>query len=157
MILFKVRKGSEGPGQGYALGPGHSPLTSRQEGSHVPSVLGPCPRLLLVIPRTCPLSVVGRKWSSLNMPIMLEEPISPLCTRPCSAVSPVPVPGRSPRTRSRLCLAPFALKAPDSSTRASAQPSSVPTPRGRAPSSVPGPSLIKALSASPSGCFRLPG
>ena len=70
------------------------------------------------------------------------------------------VPGRSPRTRSRLCLAPFALKAPDSSTRASAQPSSVPTPRGKAPgapSSVPGPSLIKALSASPSGCFRLPG
>lgn len=62
------------------------------------SVLGPCPRLLLVIPGMCPLSVVGRKWSSPNMPTMLKETISPLCSHPYSAVSPQAQQGGEPRT-----------------------------------------------------------
>lgn len=151
----KQRGSWAGPPPGsWALTP-----SCRQEGSRVPSVLGPCPQLLLVILGTCPLSVVGRKRPSPNMPTMLEETISPLRPRPCSAAFPVPVPGRRPRTRSRLCLAPSALRAPDSSTRASAQRHAhLP---GLKPPELPaaslGPSLIKAFSASPSGCFRLLG
>lgn len=70
MILFKVRKSIEGPGQGHALGPGLSPLTSWQEGSHAPSVLGQ------LCPGSLPPITSGHPW---NVPTLCggEEVVLP--------------------------------------------------------------------------------
>lgn len=151
----KQRGSWAGPRPGsWALTP-----SCRQEGSRVPSVLGPCPRLLLVILGTCPLSVVGRKRPSPNMPTMLEETICPLRPRPCSAAFPGRCQGGGRGPGAGFAWLPSALRAPDSSARASAQQHAhlpglkPPEP----PAASLGPSLIKAFSASPSGCFRLLG
>lgn len=150
----KQRGSWAGPRPGsWALTP-----SCRQEGSRVPSVLGPCPRLLLVILGTCPLSVVGRKRPSPNMPTMLEETISPLRPRPCSAAFPVPVPGRRPRTRSRLCLAPICAEG-SGQQREGQRPAACPPPRVKAPgapSGFPGSQPHKSLFRISLGLLQAP-
>ena len=75
------------------------------------SVLGPCPRLLLVIPGMCPLSVVVRKWSSPNMPTMLKETNLPDLLSSLLCCVSTGSAGRRAKDRSRFCLAPSGLRA----------------------------------------------
>lgn len=159
MILFKVRKSSEGLGQGHALGPGLSPLPVGRKAAVC---------LLSWVPDPdCFWSSLERAhspwWGGSGPPLTC-----PPCSRrpsPRSALVPALLRfqsrcqggGRGPGAG--FAWLPSALRAPDSSARASAQrhahlPGLKPP---EPPAASLGPSLIKAFSASPSGCFRLLG
>lgn len=56
MIFFNARKEQQGSLAGLHLGPGPSPLISRQESSHVTLTGVPAPSLLLVFIGKCPFS-----------------------------------------------------------------------------------------------------